>query len=80
MLHLGGNPLIRTIRIRPPSPECDACGPNATIKVDTYDYDEFCDGPAGIADTEGATLGGPGERINVQVSSARRVVQMRADY
>jgi hypothetical protein len=79
MLHLGGNPLIRTIRIRPPSPKCDTCGPNATIKVDTYDYDEFCAGPTDTANAEGVTLGGPGERINVQVSSVRCVAQMSTD-
>lgn len=68
MLHLGGNPLIRTIRIRPPSVKCVACGPDASVKVEEYDYATFCSGPAGAVDEEGLDSGAVGERISVQVS------------
>jgi adenylyltransferase/sulfurtransferase len=74
MLHLGGNPLIRTIRIRPPSPKCVACGPEASITVDTFDYEEFCSGPADLGEEEGLTLGGPDQRISVEVG-----IQARAE-
>lgn len=68
MLHLGGNPLIRTIRIRNPSPKCIACGPDASIKVEEYDYATFCSGPVSVGDPDGLGSGGVGERISVQVS------------
>jgi adenylyltransferase/sulfurtransferase len=69
MLHLGGNPLIRTIRIRPPSVKCVACGPDASVKVEGYDYATFCSGPATVdtGDQDGLGNGGKGERISVQV-------------
>ena len=70
MLHLGGNPLIRTIRIRPPSVKCVACGPDASVNVEEYDYATFCSGPAGAVDEEGLGSGTVGERISVQVSSS----------
>jgi adenylyltransferase/sulfurtransferase len=69
MLHLGGNPLIRTIRIRPPSLKCLACGPDANIKVDEFDYETFCSGPADVGRQEGLEVGDPNERIGVKVSS-----------
>jgi adenylyltransferase/sulfurtransferase len=68
MLHLGGNPLIRTIRIRPPSVKCIACGPDASVIVEEYDYATFCSGPAGVVDADGLNSGAAGERISVQVS------------
>jgi adenylyltransferase/sulfurtransferase len=68
MLHLGGNPLIRTIRIRPPSVKCIACGPDASVKVEEYDYATFCSGPAGVVDEDGLDSDAVGERISVQVS------------
>jgi len=70
MLHLGGNPLIRTIRIRPPSVKCIACGPETKVKVEEYDYATFCSGPAteDMGDQDGLETGGVGERISVQVS------------
>jgi adenylyltransferase/sulfurtransferase len=68
MLHLGGNPLIRTIRIRPPSVKCVACGPDASVKVEEYDYATFCSGPAVGVDEDGSGSGAAGERISVQVS------------
>jgi adenylyltransferase/sulfurtransferase len=67
MMHLGGNPLIRTIRIRPPSPKCIACGPDATVKVEEYDYATFCSGHADVVEPDGLGNGGVGERISVQV-------------
>ena len=69
MLHLGGNPLIRTIRIRPPSVKCVACGPDASVKLEQYDYATFCSGPAGAVDEDGSDSGAVGERISVQVSA-----------
>jgi adenylyltransferase/sulfurtransferase len=69
MLHLGGNPLIRTIRIRPPSVKCISCGPDASVKVEEYDYATFCSGPAGAVDEDGLDSGAVRERISVQVSS-----------
>jgi adenylyltransferase/sulfurtransferase len=68
MLHLGGNPLIRTIRIRPPSVRCVACGPDASVKVEEYDYATFCSGPSGAVDEDGSNSGAVGERISVEVS------------
>jgi len=68
MLHLGGNPLIRTIRIRPPSVKCVACGPEASVKVEEYDYATFCSGPAGAVEEDTSGSGAVGERISVQVS------------
>jgi len=68
MLHLGGNPLIRTIRIRPPSVKCVACGPEASVNVEEYDYATFCSGPAGAVDEDWSGSGAVGERISVQVS------------
>lgn len=72
LLHLGSNPLIRTIRMRPPSLKCHACGPNRTITVDTYDYDEFCAGagPAETSEGDGFVNGRAGERISAKVSHA----------
>jgi len=69
MLHLGGNPLIRTIRIRPPSVKCVACGPDASVNVEEYDYASFCSGPAGVETEDGLDSGTVGERISVQVGS-----------
>lgn len=73
LLHLGGNPLVRTIRIRPPSPKCEACGPNANIRVEEFDYDAFCAGPS-ISETSegddslGDGIGEVGDRIGAKVS------------
>lgn len=79
MMHLGGNPLIRTIRIRNPSPKCIACGPDATVKVEEYDYATFCSAPADAGDQDGLSDGGVGERLSVQVSSPNLVPDDRAD-
>jgi len=68
MLHLGGNPLIRTIRIRPPSVKCIACGPDSSVNVEEYDYATFCSGPASAVDEDGLDNGAVGQRISVQVS------------
>lgn len=71
LLHLGGNPLIRTIRIRPPSPKCEACGLNASIRVDEYDYDTFCAGPSATDPDEndnGAIVEEVLDRIGAKVS------------
>jgi adenylyltransferase/sulfurtransferase len=65
MLHLGGNPLIRTIRIRPPSPKCIACA-GTELKVEEFDYATFCSGPADLGEQEPEFR--RGERLSVQVS------------
>lgn len=67
--------MIRTIRIRPPSPKCVACGPEAGITVDTFDYEGFCSGPADQGEEEGSTLGGPDQRISVKVGNQARLGQ-----
>lgn len=73
MLHLGGNPLIRTIRIRPPSPKCIACA-GIPLKVEEFDYEAFCSGPADVGEQEGLSIGNPEERISVEVSRHQAVI------
>lgn len=68
LLHLGGNPLIRTIRMRPPSAKCQSCGPDASIHVEDFDYDDFCAGPVDMRQPDGLALSGEGDRIAVEVS------------
>ncbi|ORY27767.1 hypothetical protein BCR39DRAFT_537064 [Naematelia encephala] len=48
LLHLGGNPLVRTVRMRGPRKDCVACGEAAVLpaKLEEMGYDEFCAGPA----------------------------------
>lgn len=78
LLHLGGNPLIRTIRIRAPSPKCEACGPDASIRVEEFDYDTFCVGPSSSAEGD-YTVPEIGDRIGVEVSTCLSIssVSMR---
>ncbi|WWC67725.1 uncharacterized protein I206_101637 [Kwoniella pini CBS 10737] len=68
--HLCSNPLIRTIRMKGPSPKCIACGPNATITddLDVYGYESFCSGAMGpdVDDESGLVDGAEGDRINVK--------------
>ncbi|WVQ76822.1 hypothetical protein IAR50_006496 [Cryptococcus sp. DSM 104548] len=69
--HLGSNPLIRSIRMKGPSPKCIACGPNATItdNLEAFGYDEFCSGPdAGpeTTDETGLVDGEVGTRLSVK--------------
>ena len=73
MLHLGGNPLIRTIRIRPPSPKCIACA-GIPLKVEEFDYEAFCSGAADVGEQEGLSIGNPEERISVEVSRHQAVI------
>ena len=52
---MGGSPLVRTVKLRPPSPKCIACGPSATLKhLEEFDYDAFCSGSVAV----GAPLSG----------------------
>ncbi|WWD07897.1 hypothetical protein V865_006004 [Kwoniella europaea PYCC6329] len=68
--HLCSNPLIRTIRMKGPSPKCIACGPSATITddLDVYGYESFCAGAMGpeVDEETGLVEGREGERINVK--------------
>ncbi|OCF59031.1 adenylyltransferase and sulfurtransferase [Kwoniella mangroviensis CBS 10435] len=72
--HLCSNPLIRTIRMKGPSPKCIACGPSATITddLDVYGYESFCAGAMGpeVDEETGLVEGREGERINVKDLSA----------
>ena len=63
LYHMGGDPLVRTVKIRPPSVKCIACGPNRTIdKLEDYDYETFCSGP-----TSGDGFVGGTDRISAKV-------------
>ncbi|WWC87090.1 uncharacterized protein L201_001976 [Kwoniella dendrophila CBS 6074] len=68
--HLCSNPLIRTIRMKGPSPKCIACGPNATITndLDVYGYESFCSAAMGpdVNEDSGLVDGSEGERIDVK--------------
>lgn len=68
LLHLGGAPLVRSVRMRGPSAKCIACGPDATITDDleSVGYDEFC-GILPQDEATGLVVGGVGERIGVKV-------------
>lgn len=59
--------------MRPPSAKCLACGPEASIRVEEFDYAEFCAGPAMTGESDGLTLGREGERISAKVSIAMTV-------
>ncbi|KAK1926506.1 hypothetical protein DB88DRAFT_508602 [Papiliotrema laurentii] len=62
LYHMGGDPLVRTVKIRPPSVKCIACGPNRTIdKLEDYDYETFCSGP-----TSGDGFVGGTDRISAK--------------
>ncbi|TYJ54304.1 hypothetical protein B9479_005063 [Cryptococcus floricola] len=69
--HLGSNPLIRSIRMKGPSPKCIACGPDATITDDleAFGYDEFCSGgdtSPETTDETGLVDGHAGMRLGVK--------------
>ncbi|OCF38653.1 adenylyltransferase and sulfurtransferase [Kwoniella heveanensis CBS 569] len=70
--HLCSNPVIRTIRLKPPSTKCIACGPEPTISDDLekFGYESFCAGAMGegdeVTDETGLVVGGVGERISVK--------------
>ncbi|WVQ97862.1 hypothetical protein IAU59_004978 [Kwoniella sp. CBS 9459] len=70
--HLCSNPLIRTIRLKPPSARCIACGPESTISDDLekFGYESFCAGAMGegdeVTDETGLAVGGVGERISAK--------------
>ena len=64
-LHLGGNPLIRSMKLRPPSLKCISCGPKRTITdLKSYDYVTFCSLDTPIPNSHGL------ERIEPQVGFA----------
>ncbi|ODN75423.1 hypothetical protein, variant [Cryptococcus amylolentus CBS 6039] len=70
--HLGSNPLIRSIRMKGPSPKCIACGPDATITDDleAFGYDAFCSGgdtSPETTDETGLVDGHAGMRLSVKV-------------
>ncbi|RSH83867.1 Urmylation protein [Saitozyma podzolica] len=67
IFHLGGVPLVRTIKMKPPSPKCKACGPDATITDDLAeaDYDEFCEAVL-VDELTGEVVGAPGERVGAK--------------
>lgn len=80
--HLGSNPLIRTIRIKPPSAKCITCGPDATITddLDVFGYESFCAGGAETNDETGLVTGQSGHRISVQVSVAYKDLDLANWY
>ncbi|TXT10707.1 hypothetical protein VHUM_02212 [Vanrija humicola] len=59
LLHLGGSPLVRSVRMRGPSAKCVACGPAAEITddLDAVGYDAFCGGDA-VDESTGLVAGG----------------------
>jgi adenylyltransferase/sulfurtransferase len=59
---------VRTIKMKPPSPKCKACGPDATITDDLAeaDYDEFCEAVL-VDELTGEVVGAPGERVGAKV-------------
>lgn len=61
--------------MKPPSAKCEACGPDAAIRVEDFDYAEFCAGPADVDEADGLASGTPGERISAKVG--RGTDQMR---
>jgi adenylyltransferase/sulfurtransferase len=66
ILHLGGSPAVRSVKMRPPSPKCAACGPNKTIaSLEDVDYAMFC-GEVATDESTGTAPGGVGERIGVE--------------
>ena len=66
IMHLGGHPLIRTVKMRRARKDCIACGEDASIGEDLkgVDYEAFCAGIGG--EEEGAEVGDV-ERISVKV-------------
>ncbi|KAK4689810.1 hypothetical protein P7C73_g288, partial [Tremellales sp. Uapishka_1] len=71
LLHLNSNPLIRTIRLRPPSPKCIACGlaPTITDNLEEFEYESFCLGSVALEEADehtGRRDGMPGERMSVK--------------
>lgn len=66
LYHMGGSPLVRSVKMRPPSVKCIACGPNKTIKsLEEYDYEAFCSGLVNESANESV------ERISAKVCGAR---------
>jgi adenylyltransferase/sulfurtransferase len=60
---MGGSPLVRSVKMRPPSIKCISCGPNKTIeRLEEYDYEAFCSSAALPEKADGV------ERISVLVS------------
>jgi hypothetical protein len=56
--------------MRPASPKCPACGPEKSIAVDTYDYDEFCSGVTNDTIAESLGINAQVERLGVAVCMA----------
>lgn len=73
LLHLHQTPLIRTIRLKPPSPKCIACAPEATITddLDSVGYEAFCGG-AEVDEESGMREGVGNDRISVQVRKSAK--------
>lgn len=67
---------MRTIKMKPPSPKCRACGPDATItdNLAEEDYDEFCEAVL-VDELTGEVVGASGERVGAKVGQkyARRL-------
>ncbi|WVQ84093.1 hypothetical protein IAT38_006238 [Cryptococcus sp. DSM 104549] len=66
--HLGSNPLVRTIRMRPRFAKCIACGPDATITddLDVFGYEAFCAGGPEVSEETGLRIGKEGDRLSAQ--------------
>ncbi|KAL1408956.1 hypothetical protein Q8F55_005770 [Vanrija albida] len=75
LLHLGGAPLVRSVKMRGPSVKCIACGPDASITddLDAVGYDAFCGAGPVQDEATGLVAGGAGERIGVKVGEADAV-------
>jgi adenylyltransferase/sulfurtransferase len=67
ILHMGGSPMVRTVGMRPPSPKCVACGPNATLTDDleSEDYAALCGDASPLPEVP--------DRMTVNVSSSTRL-------
>lgn len=80
LLHLGQSPLIRTVRLKPPSPKCIACGPSASITddLDSVGYEAFCGG-AEVDEESGLAAGVGDDRMSAQVGPCLILDRSTAD-
>lgn len=68
ILHLGGSPMVRSVKMRPPSPKCVACGRDATITdLEKVDYGAVCSVGQEPDEVTGTVPGGEGERVTAKV-------------
>lgn len=65
ILHLGGTPMVRAVRMRGKSPKCGACSPGVRLALEEVDYAAFC-GEVVTDEATGSVPGGSGERIDVE--------------